>query len=171
MATCVALLRAVNVGGTGKLPMTELRAMAEALGFSAVRTYIASGNLVFGTRLAASTAKARLEAALHERFGKPCRVLIRSADELAAAIAANPFPEAAPNRLLVLFLDAPPDGRVLATWPVPGRERLALHGRELFVHFPDGMGPSKLRIPFADIGTGRNLNTVRTLLAMARGDG
>jgi uncharacterized protein (DUF1697 family) len=59
---------------------------------------------------------------------------------------------------------------VLNDWKIPGRERLALHGRELFVHFPDGMGASKLKLPFADIGTGRNLNTVRTLLAMARGD-
>jgi uncharacterized protein (DUF1697 family) len=107
MATFVALLRAINVGGTGKLPMTELRALCERLGFSDVRTYIASGNVVFGTRLAAPKAKATLEAALLKTLGKPCQVLIRTADELEAAIAANPYPEAAPNQLLVLFLDAP----------------------------------------------------------------
>jgi uncharacterized protein (DUF1697 family) len=170
MATFVALLRAINVGGTGKLPMTELRALCVRLGFSDVRTYIASGNVVFGTTLAAPKAKATLEAALLKKLGKPCQVLIRTGDELEAAIAANPYPEAASNQLLVLFLDAPPDAKVLKDRKIPGRERLALHGRELFVHFPDGMGASKLKIPFADIGTGRNLNTVRTLLAMARGD-
>jgi uncharacterized protein (DUF1697 family) len=168
MATFVALLRAVNVGGTGKLPMTELRALCVTLGFTDVRTYIASGNVVFGTRLAAPKAKAMLETALLETLGKPCRVLIRTADQLEAAIKANPFPEAAANQLLVLFLDTPPDASVLKGWRIPGRERLALHGRELFVHFPDGMGPSKLKIPFADEGTGRNLNTVRTLVEMAR---
>ncbi len=168
MATLVALLRAINVGGTGKLPMTELRALCETLGFTDVRTYIASGNVVFRTKVAAPKAKAMLEAALLKRLGKPCQVLIRTPEELEAALEANPFPEAAPNQLLVLFLDAPPDGRALKDWKIPGRERLALHGRELFLHFPDGIGPSKLRIPFADVGTGRNLNTVRTLLAMAR---
>ena len=111
-----------------------------------------------------------LEAALLKKLGKPCQVLVRTPEELAAVIAANPFPEAAPNQLLVLFLDAPPDGRALKDWKIPGRERLALRGRELFLHFPDGMGPSKLKVPFADIGTGRNLNTVRTLLAMSRGE-
>jgi len=170
MARYVALLRAINVGGTGKLPMTELRALCESLGFTEVRTYIASGNVVFGTRLAAVKAKAMLEAALLKTLGKPCQVLIRTADELEAALAANPYPEAAPHQLLVLFLDAPPDGKLLKDWRIPGRERLAVQGRELFAHFPEGMGASKLKIPFADIGTGRNLNTVRTLLAMARGN-
>ncbi|HEY0489493.1 MAG TPA: DUF1697 domain-containing protein, partial [Telluria sp.] len=52
MTTFIALLRAVNVGGTGKLPMTELKAMCEAAGFTNVRTYIASGNVVFDSALA-----------------------------------------------------------------------------------------------------------------------
>jgi uncharacterized protein (DUF1697 family) len=56
----------------------------------------------------------------------------------------------------------------IADWKIPGRERLALHGRELYVHFPEGQGKSKLKVPFADVGTGRNLNTVRKLLEMAR---
>ena len=168
--TLIALLRAVNVGGTGKLPMAELRALCEAAGFTDVRTYIQSGNVVFGAK-SASAAKATLESALAKRFGKPCQVLVRTADELEAALAANPFPEAEPNQLLVLFLEAPPskaEQQALTTWKIPGREQMALVGRELFLHFPDGMGSSKLKIPFADVGTGRNLNTVRKLLEMAR---
>ncbi len=167
--TLVGLLRAVNVGGR-KLPMAELRAMCEAAGFSSVRTYIQSGNVVFGTRGSAAKAKATLEAVLAKYFGGSCRVVMRTAAELEAAIAANPFPEAAPNQLIVLFLDSPPskaEQQALATWKIPGRERMSLVGPELFVHFPDGMGQSKLKVPFADVGTGRNLNTVRALIEMA----
>ena len=167
MNTHIALLRAVNVGGTGKLPMVELRALCEKLGFKAVRTYIQSGNVVFSSALDAAKAKAQLEQALATKLGKPCRVIIRTGKELAYVVAANPFPEAEPNRLIVVFLDdAPPKGS-LTDWKIPGSERLALLGRELFIHFPDGQGTSKLKVPFADTGTGRNLNTVRTLLTMA----
>lgn len=169
--TLIALLRAVNVGGTGKLPMADLRALCEKSGFRDVRTYIQSGNVVFSSAVAAKKAKATLEASLAKRLGKPVLVLIRTADELAAAIAANPFPEAAPNQLLITFLDDEPPASSIKGWKVPGRERMALVGRELFIHFPDGIGPSKLKIPFADVGTGRNLNSVRALLAMARGEG
>ncbi len=166
--TLVGLLRAVNVGGTGKLPMSDLRALCEELGFRRVRTYIQSGNLVFSTTLATASAKSRLETALAKVLGKPCRVVMRSADELEATIAAVPFPEAAPNQLLLLFFDQAPARTKLDGWKIPARERLELRGRELFIHFPEGMGASKMRIPFADQGTGRNLNTVRKLLEMAR---
>lgn len=168
MPVHIALLRAVNVGGTGKLPMAELRELCGAIGLRDTRTYIQSGNLVARAPWKPATVKARLERALAERSGKPVRVLVRTPEELERTIAANPFPDVPPARLLILFLDeAPPPGAVDG-WPVPGQERLALLGREVFIHFPDGMGASKLRIPFADVGTGRNLNTVRTLLAMAR---
>ncbi len=167
--TYIALLRAINVGGTGKLPMAELRSLCADLGFADVRTYIQSGNVVFATRRSAAAAKAALEQALAARLGKPSAVIMRTLEELVAVEAANPFPDAAPAQLLVLFLDAPPDAALLKTVKIPGRERLKLLGRELYLHFPDGMGPSKLRIPYADIGTGRNLNTVRALIALARG--
>jgi uncharacterized protein (DUF1697 family) len=82
-------------------------------------------------------------------------------------VARNPFPEAEPNRLMIIFLDDAPPRSAIADVKVPGRERLHLDGRELFIHFPDGMGSSKLRVPFAAVGTGRNLNTVRKLIEMA----
>jgi len=167
--THIALLRAINVGGTGKLPMTELRALSEAAGLKQVRTYIQSGNVVAESARGAPAVKSVLERALHEKLGKPCKVLVRSLAELEGVEATNPFPKADPKQLLVVFLDNAPPKDSLAGWKIPGREQLTLRGRELFIHFPDGMGASKLKIPFADVGTGRNLNTVRALIALARG--
>ena len=168
MTTLIALLRAVNVGGTGKLPMAELRKLCADAGFSDVRTYIQSGNVVLRTRGSAASAKTKLEKALAAKLGKPCQVLVRTAEELEATVKGNPFPEAAPNQLLILFLDDAPPKDALKGWKIPGRERLAVRGRELFAQFPDGMGSSKLKVPFADIGTGRNLNSVRKLIAMTQ---
>ena len=170
MTTYIALLRAVNVGGTGKLPMADLRALCEKAGFIDVRTYIQSGNVVFSSKLSASNARVTLEAALAKRLAKATQVLIRTADELEAVIAANPFPEAESNRLIVLFLSREESASVLDDWKIPGREQIALIGRELFLHYPDGMGQSKLKVPFSDQGTARNLNTVRALLEMARAE-
>jgi uncharacterized protein (DUF1697 family) len=97
MTNYVALLRAVNVGGTGKLPMAELRAMCQSLGFANVRTYIASGNVVFSSKLSETAVKKKLERALETYAGKPVGVVIRTAAELAAVLDANPFKSAAAN--------------------------------------------------------------------------
>lgn len=171
MPTFVALLRSVNVGGTGKLPMADLKALCERCGFTGVKTYIASGNVILDTRETAAKVKAKLEAALLKPMGKPCLVFIRTADELEAALAANPWPDANPSRTIITFLDTAPPKGAIKGWPIPGNERLALIGRELFVHFPDGQADTKLKVPFADVGTGRNLNTTRALLALARDRG
>ena len=98
MGSFVALLRAVNVGGTGKLPMSDLKEICEELGFEAVRTYIASGNVVFTSRKSEAAIKAALEKRLEAYAGKPVGVLVRSAAEMAQVSADNPFPKAAPNR-------------------------------------------------------------------------
>lgn len=168
MKTYAALLRAINVGGTGKLPMTELRQLCEGCGLSDVKTYIQSGNVVFRSRLSAAGVKRALEHALAVKMGKPVGVMIRTGAELEAALGDNPFPTAPPARVLVLFLDRAPAADSLEKVVVPGREELALRGRELFISFPDGMGASKLKIPFQNVGTGRNLNTVTQLAALAR---
>lgn len=167
MTTYVALLRAVNVGGTGKLPMAELRAMCEALGFAGVRTYIASGNVVFESDAQAAEIAARLEARLHEYAGKPVGVLLRTGAEMAAVRDANPFPDGAPNRTVAIFLDAPPPADALEHASGRGGEAMALGAREIYVHYGDGMAASKLRIPAAKQGTARNMNTVARLAAMA----
>lgn len=168
MAVFIAFLRAVNVGGTGKLPMSELRALCEGCGFAGVTTYIQSGNVVFSSRLAGSNVKLKLESALHSRMGKPIGVYVRTPAELDAIIERNPFKQAEPNRLLVMFLGRAPQRNILADLAIPGREEIWLSGREAFVHYPDGSGRSKLKLPFAKDATGRNLNTVRKLLALGR---
>ena len=85
MAQYVALLRAVNVGGTGKLPMSDLKALCEKAGFGNVRTYITSGNVVFDSQAAEAQVKSTLEAALAAYAGKPVGVLVRTASERKAS--------------------------------------------------------------------------------------
>ena len=167
MTTYVALLRAVNVGGTGKLPMAELRAMCEAASFAKVRTYIASGNVVFDSDESASAVKAILEAALQAYAGKPVGVLLRTGAEMAAVLAANPFPEAPPNRTMAIFLDAVPPSDGLAGVSGQRNETVALGLREIYVRYGDGMADSKLKIPAAKAGTARNMNTVKALAEWA----
>lgn len=167
MPTYIALLRAVNVGGTGKLPMSELKAMCLAAGFADVRTYIASGNVVFRSALSAAKVKATLEARLAAYAGKPVGVVVRTAEELAAILKANPFPKAAPNRIVAIFLDAPPPKDALRHATGRKHEEMALGTAEIFVHYGDGMGTSKLRIPAAKAATARNMNTVAKLVEIA----
>src|SRR5581483_10144531 len=97
MGAFVVLLRAVNVGGTGKLPMSELKRICEDLGFSAVRTYIASGNVVFASSKSEAAIKTALEKRLEAYAGRPVGVIVRSAAEMAEVAANNPFPKAKPN--------------------------------------------------------------------------
>jgi uncharacterized protein (DUF1697 family) len=162
----VALLRAVNVGGTGKLPMAELRAMAEGLGFANVRTYIASGNLLFESGQSESEVKAALEARLKAYAGKPIPVLVRTAAEIGAVCAADPFPDAHGSRHLVYFFDMPPPPDTLETVRDKAGERLALGVRELYVDYGEGIRDTKLKFSAMKDGTARNMNTVVKLVAM-----
>ena len=167
MTAYVALLRAVNVGGTGKLPMAELVRICEAIGFTGVRTYIASGNAVFASKAKEPRVKALLEEALHAYAGKPVGVLVRDAAEMAEILANNPFPDAAPNRTLAIFLDAPPPSDTFETLSGQKDEVVRLGLREIYVHYGDGMGTSKLKFPAAKTGTARNMNTIKKLADMA----
>lgn len=163
----VALLRAVNVGGTGKLAMTNLRAMGEELGLARVRTFIASGNLLFDSDLPETVVKAQLETRLTDYAGKRVPVLVRNAVELAAIVAADPFPDAHGSRHMVFFYDAPPPSDLIAECRDVQGERLALGTRELFVDYGDGIRFTKLKIAGKEDRTGRNMNTVRKLVEMA----
>ena len=167
MARYVALLRAVNVGGTGKLPMSELKAMCRDAGFARVETYIASGNVVFESKAGPSKVKAELEGRLHAYVGKPVGVVVRSASEMLAVLKANPFPKAEPKHTYAIFLDKPPPADALARVSGQRDEQVRLGQREIFVHYPGGMGRSKLRIPAARTGTARNMNTVAKLVEIA----
>ncbi|MGY6152682.1 DUF1697 domain-containing protein [Paraburkholderia graminis] len=167
MTRYIALLRAVNVGGTGKLPMAELRSMCESVGFTNVRTYIASGNVVFDSKLAEASVKSRLERCLEAYAGKPVGVAVRTSAELAQVLAANPFKSAAPNWTVAIFLDAPPPADALAHVSGQRDEEMALGVREIYVHYNNGMADTKLKIPAAKTGTARNMNTVAKLVEMA----
>jgi uncharacterized protein (DUF1697 family) len=167
MAAWIALLRAVNVGGTGKLPMSELKAMCEELGFADARTYIASGNVVFTSRKSEAAIKSALEKRLADHAGKPVGVLVRNAREMADVAADNPFPKLAPNRTMALFLDHAPPPDTLKTVRGQKDEKISLGKREIYIHYGDGMGQSKLVIPAAQTGTARNMNTVAVLAKMA----
>ncbi|WP_027214914.1 DUF1697 domain-containing protein [Burkholderia sp. WSM2232] len=169
MIRYVAFLRAVNVGGTGKLPMAELRSMCESLGFTEVRTYIASGNVVFDSKLAEASVKSRLERCLEQYADKPVGVAVRTGAELAQVLAANPFKSAASNRTVAIFLDAPPPADALAHASGQRNEEMALGTREIYVLYNDGMADTKLKIPAAKTGTARNMNTVAKLVEMANG--
>ena len=160
------LLRTVNVGGTGALPMATLKAIGEACGFADCRTYVASGNLLFASELAESDIKAVLEARLLEWAGKPIEVFVRTGDELAAIVAANPFRDAHGSRHMVFFYDAPPPPDLIEQCRDRQGERLALGPRELHVDYGEGIRTSKLKIPGKTERTARNFNTVRKLAAM-----
>lgn len=167
MPTWIALLRAVNVGGTGKLPMTELTAMCQQCGFTKIRTYIASGNVVFESKLTEAKVKAALETALAKYAGRPVGVAVRSAAEVAAVLAANPFPKAAPNATVAIFLDQPLPINALEAATGQKDEEMRLGLREIYVHYGLGMGTSRLKIPAAKTGTARNMNTIAKLAEMA----
>jgi uncharacterized protein (DUF1697 family) len=167
MTAYVALLRAVNVGDTGKLPMAELVGMCQRAGFRDIRTYIASGNAVFSSPLNEAGVRDSLAQCLHAYAGKPVGVLVRTAAEMAAVIVRNPFKAAAGNRVVALFVDEALPKDPLQGVTGIGEEQLALGKRELFIHYGDGMAGSRLRVPFAAHGTGRNINTVSRLAAMA----
>lgn len=168
MGIFIVLLRAVNVGGTGKLPMTELKAMCVAEGYAKVKTYITSGNVLFESDDDAATIKAALEKLLQTYAGKPVGVIVRSAKEMEAVLVSNPFPQADGSRTLVIFLDQHPGVDALSTIKGQKSEELRLGLEEVFVHYPDGIGQSKLIVPAAKAGTARNMNTVAKLVELAK---
>ncbi|MFH9422585.1 DUF1697 domain-containing protein [Streptomyces sp. NPDC017529] len=178
MSRQIALLRGINVGGRNKFPMAQQREVFAALGHKDVTVLLQTGNIVFadpGTP-PGETARA-IEARIADELGFPVPVLVRTRDELAAAVAANPFPqaEAEPKTLHVTFLSAEPARiaplEALDTGAyVPDRFRLA--GRELYLWCPNGIGRSRLaeavsRARLGVTATARNWNTVTKLLALA----
>ena len=154
MASHVALLRGINVGGRNKVPMAELREVVASLGHTGVSPYIQSGNVLFSTgETDAGKLAAALEAAISERFGLWAAVVVLSRDELAAVLAANPYPDEPNPRLVhVVFLNAepPPDllDRIAAAGSAAAargsRDTVQAAGQALYLHTPDGFGTSEL---------------------------
>jgi uncharacterized protein (DUF1697 family) len=167
LTTYVALLRAVNVGGTGKLSMADLKALCVELGFGRVQTYISSGNVIFDSGLAADSVKSRLENRLAAHAGKAIGVVVRTAEEMKSVLEGNPFADQEPNRTYAFFL--PESLAAEALHGIRGRadEEVRLGKQEIYVYYPSGMGKSKLQIPAAKSGTARNLNTVAKLVDLS----
>jgi uncharacterized protein (DUF1697 family) len=154
MASHVALLRGINVGGRNKVPMADLREVVTSLGHTGVSTYIQSGNVLFSTE-DTDNAKlaAALESAIEDRFGIWSSVVVLSRDELARVLAANPYPdEPNPRMVHVVFLNAQPPADLLgrletaeSAFAAKGsRDTVQAAGQALFLHTPGGYGTSDL---------------------------
>ena len=169
MTAYVALLRAVNVGGTGKLAKEELKAMGEACGFENVRTFINSGNLLFTSNLDEAAVRDRMERQVAEHFGKPVQVYVRSAAEMAGATARNPFGDDKPSRVMAHFIDEEPGAAMLDQARDVQGERLALGQRLIYVSYGAGIGKSKLKLPAVKQGTARNMNSVGKIAELLAG--
>ncbi len=170
MSTFVALLRGVNVGGTGILAMKDLAALCTELGFANPRTYIQSGNVLFESRLAEDKVRARLGKALATKMGKPIEVMVRTPAELRSILKANPFPDREPAKVAVVFLTGQPPAEALTHLTGPGGEEVRTGQREIYVYYPDGMGRSKLKLQLGGAAaTVRNINTVAKLASLAEG--
>jgi uncharacterized protein (DUF1697 family) len=178
MPVVISMLRGINVGGHKLVKMDALKILYASLDLQGAQTYVQSGNVVFKTKERNLTKLGKaIEDAIERSFGFRCDVVLRTAAEIKEVIAKNPFARRRgldPSKLLVTFLAEEPDlqGRDDVLKLQPGSEELEIHGREMFIYFPDGMGRSK--VPWARIGkmlgstgTGRNWNTVTKLLDMA----
>ena len=168
MTSYVALLRGVNLMGGTVVRMADLKALAAGLGFSSVRTFIASGNLLFDSSTSEAAVKSALEAAVKSHMSREVGVMVRTAAEMARVAAANPFADQPANRVVAIFLDEPPSAHALEAAKNVGEERMVLGAREIYVDYPSGQGRSKLAIPAAAKGTARNMNTVARLAELAR---
>lgn len=171
----IALMRGVNVGGKNVLPMKALRDELSELGLKNVRTYIQSGNCVFEGGGSASSLEADISGRVERRFGFRPTVIVIAREDLEAALAANPFPEAAeePKSLHLHFLEREPEAPdldALEALRAPG-ERFALLARVFYLHAPDGVARSGLAAQAeARLGvsaTARNLRSAIKIAALA----
>lgn len=176
MSKRLALLRAINVSGSGILKMEDLRTLAEGLGFSEVETYLQSGNLVFeaGDRAGPEVERALVEA-LRVQRGVITDAIVKDGAGLDALISDNPLADLAketPSKFLVLVLGHPASPAQMEKFAaaVEGEERFAATDAALYAHLPNGIGRSRLAALLSRAsglrGTGRNWNTLLALKAL-----
>jgi uncharacterized protein (DUF1697 family) len=182
MTAFVALLRAVNVGGTGIVRMADLKALCEELGFTSVATLLQSGNVVFNAKGSDQAIATKLAGAIEKGHGFRPAIVVRTAAEIARTVEANPFKaeaKADPRFVVVVFAAAAPTSgaaaRIAAVRGDKG-ERLRLAGQDLYIHYPAGQGVSKVTNAVLERALGvpvtaRNWNTVTKLKAMLEGMG
>ena len=166
MTTFVALLRAVNVSGTGKLPMSELKRIGEECGFGHVRTFIASGNLLFESELGEHDVTRKIEAKLEAFLGKRVPVFVRTAAELAETAPANPFTDDKLSRVMAHFIAEKPNQAMLDAARDVAGERMALGPRAIYVSYGEGIGKTRLKLPAVKHGTARNMNSVAKIAGL-----
>ena len=174
--TWIALFRGVNVGGNNKLPMKDLVRLMTADGFAAVKTYIASGNVVFRTALGEAELQKRIEDLVEANFGFRSKVFLVTADHLQKLLDANPFKdhEHKGKAQHLFFIQGPVAKADTARMDELKADSEAYHLTDECFYFyaPDGIGRSKLSEKLAQClkadMTARNLNTVETLLEMGR---
>jgi uncharacterized protein (DUF1697 family) len=169
MTAYVALLRGVNLLGVSALKMADLKAIADKLGLDKARTYIASGNLLFVSDRKEEPLRRALEKEMKAHMGREVRVMLRTADEMIEAVRRNPFADAPGNNVQAFFMNEPPPQDVPKTMRNKADdERVAVGAREVYVAYGErGIGKSRLRIPAAEAGTARNMNTVAKLAQLA----
>jgi uncharacterized protein (DUF1697 family) len=173
MATQVAFLRGINVGGKNKLPMAELTALFEAAGATGVKTYIQSGNVVFACA-ASSAARiaATVEKRITERHKLRVPVVVRTAEELLKVARDNPFLArgADPQTLHVMFLAEKPNAQAVAQLDTKRSppDEFQVRGRDVFLRLPNGVARTRLSNDYFDrtLATISTLRNWRTVLAL-----
>ena len=175
MARYVALFGSINVGGN-RLTMADLRSAFEAEGFSDVETVVASGNVIFSHPARPTRGlEEKLTLMVDDRFDMHCAALVRSRDELAAAIADNPFAGTNEDKFVhTMFLDGQPTQEQFDTlaadkWIKP-HERVALGDRAIYLDYGDGVADSKLTARMIERrlehkGTARNIRSIARIIA------
>jgi uncharacterized protein (DUF1697 family) len=164
LTTYVAFLRGINVGGKSMVAMDTLAGIGTQAGLGHVRTYLNSGNLLFTSDLPEGELQDVLEQKLQQKTGREISVVIRSIAELDTLVKNNPFPDEVPSQVGVQLIAAPVPKNILAEFKIPGREEVVPGTREVYVHYPDGMGRSKLKWPPSlKCGTMRNITTLTKL--------
>ena len=177
MQAYIAMLRGINVSGHKVIAMAALRELFEALGYTNVKTYVQSGNVVFDARNdSAKSAAKRIEAKILSALGHEVPVIIRTANEMRDVLAANPFVKQKgidTQRLHITFLPKAPtqDGVKVLESRDAGPDRFAVIGREVYLFCPEGYGISKLsnsdiERAFGVPTTTRNWRTVNKLVEL-----
>ena len=172
----IALLRGINLARNRRLSMADLRDVVDGLGYEGVRTDLQRGNFVLTAKASPSRVALKLEQELDRVAGMDVKVVVRTRDELAEAIAADPFGDTVnkPSWYQVTFLSEKPSPEVVRELENEdfSPEQVAVRGREIYAWHPAGMNKSRLAkvLSGKDLGvvaTARNWNTVTKLLAIA----
>jgi uncharacterized protein (DUF1697 family) len=172
MATYVAFLRGINLGPNNKIPMAELRAMAEDLAFTDVATYINSGNLILSSTKKAATVEREISKGIEDTFGRQIDVTVRTPAQLKKILADNPYPDGNPSQVAVAFLTNAPakDAKDRVAAVAADYEPFTFAGRQVYVNYSRGLGRSKLAEKFSGIvgvsSTVRNIRTIEKVVEL-----